>query len=354
MYTVIVIDDSPLMQRILSDTISRLEDFNVIATASDAYEARDLIKQHEPDLVTIDINMPKMDGVSFLRNLMRLHPMPAVVISTDASRHQEVFDDGAVGFIPKKGIGESDESFFKRLEDTLLRLTFLIDRYHSKRQSKKAPIEIETVKNHPDQLLPLKSSFLQGGKIIAIGASTGGVETLIDIFSKIAAPTPPILITLHIPFGFSGSFAERLNRLSALNVYEAVDGQSVENSSVYVAPGNRHMLLDNRNGKYFIKLLDGPRISRHKPSVDILMRSVRNSAGSNAMGVMLTGMGDDGAIGMKELHDTGAFTIAQSSKQCVVFGMPAKAIEAGAIKRIVDLADIPSVIEHYALSHSKR
>lgn len=348
MYTVIVIDDSPLMQRILSDTISRLEDFKVVATASDAFEARDLIKQHEPDLVTIDINMPKMDGVSFLRNLMRLHPMPAVVISTDASRHQDVFDDGAVGFIPKKGIGESDELFFKRVEDTLLRLTFLIDRYQAKRKpNQKNVIEIETVKNHPNELLPVKKVFIPGPKVIAIGASTGGVETLMGIFANLRPPLPPILITLHIPFGFSGSFAERLNRLSSLSVKEAQEGDIVTESSVFIAPGNRHMVLENRQGKYFIKLLDGPRISRHKPSVDILFRSVNNAAGSNAMGIMLTGMGDDGSIGMKEMHDSGALTIAQSEKSCVVFGMPLKAIEAQAVRRVVDLNDIPHHIQSF-------
>lgn len=347
MYTVIVIDDSPLMQRILSDMISRMEDFKVIATASDAYEARDLIKQHEPDLVTIDINMPKMDGVTFLRNLMRLHPMPAVVISTDASRHHEVFDDGAVGFIPKKGIGENDETFYARIEDTLMRLTFLVDRYKTKRQAKKQPIEIETEKNHPDSLLAKKAPLIPGPKVIAIGASTGGVETLMRIFAHLQPPLPPILITLHIPFGFSGSFAERLNRISALSVKEAQEGDSVNGSCVYIAPGNRHMTLENRQGSYFIKLLDGPRISRHKPSVDILFRSVHNAAGSKAMGIMLTGMGDDGSIGMKEMHDIGAFTIAQSEKECVVFGMPQKAIEANAVRQVVDLDDIPHRIQSF-------
>ncbi|MDD3770888.1 MAG: chemotaxis-specific protein-glutamate methyltransferase CheB [Sulfuricurvum sp.] len=347
MYRVIVIDDSPLMQRVLSDMISRMEDFTVVATASDAFEARDLIKKHEPDLVTIDINMPKMDGVAFLRNLMRLHPMPAVVISTDASRHEEVFDDGAVGFIPKKKIGESDASFFGRMEDTLMRLTFLIDRYRAKNKIKKQPIEIETAKIHPDELIPHKPSAVYGGKIIAIGASTGGVETLMEIFSALRPPLPPILITLHIPFGFSGSFAERLNRLSPLNVYEAFDGQNVEPSSVYIAPGNRHLTLEIRGGRYVIKLLDGPRISRHKPSVDVMMRSVCNAAGRNAMGVMLTGMGDDGSIGIKEMFDAGAYTIAQSAKRCVVFGMPAKAIEAGGVRESVDLENIPERIERF-------
>lgn len=348
MYKVIVIDDSPLMQNILSDMISQLDDFSVVATASDAFEARELIKEHEPDLVTIDINMPKMDGVTFLRNLMRLHPMPAVVISTDASRHHEVFDDGAVGFIQKKKIGEDDKTFFSRLEDTLLRLVFLIDRYKSKFIAKKRNVvEIEINKNHPDVLLPLKSIFIPTSKVIAIGASTGGVETLIEIFSKLVPPLPPILITLHIPFGFSGSFAQRLNRLCELNVYEAIDGQAVENSSVYIAPGNRHLTLENRQTKQYIKLLDGPKISRHKPSVDILFRSVHNTIGSKAMGIILTGMGDDGSIGLKEMHDAGAFTVAQSSKRCVVFGMPNKAIEANAVTKIIDLDNIAEVIQSF-------
>jgi len=348
MYTVLVIDDSKFMQKVLSDMISQLDDFNVIDTASDAFEARDLIKKHKPDLVTIDINMPKMDGVTFLRNLMRLHPMPAVVISTDASRHHEVFDDGAVGFIQKKKVGEDDESFLHRIEDTLMRLVFLIDRYKTKSNSKQLNnIEIDTVKNHPNELLSLKSTFIYGPKIIAIGASTGGVETLMEIFSHLTPPLPPILITLHIPFGFSGSFAERLNRLSSLNVQEAEDGQMIVNSSVYIAPGNRHLILDNVKGKYFVKLMNGVKISRHKPSVDVLFRSVCNAAGSNAMGIILTGMGDDGAIGLKEIHDAKGFTIAQSKKRCVVFGMPDKAIKANAISKIVNLSDIPKCIQSF-------
>lgn len=348
MYKVIVIDDSPLMQKVLSDMISQIEDFYVIATASDAYEARELIKEHEPDLVTIDINMPKMDGVTFLKNLMRLHPMPAVVISSSVGHRHDVFDDGAVGFVAKKKIGENDELFFNRLEDTLLKLTFLLDRYKTKSSpKKKATIEIECNKNHPDMLLELKPSLKTGNKIIAIGASTGGVETLMEIFKSIKPPTPPILIALHIPFGFSGSFAQRLNNSSLLSVYEAQDGDTVKESCVYIAPGNRHLLLENIQGKYYIKLVDGIKISRHKPSVDILFRSVCNSAGLKAMGIILTGMGDDGSIGIKDMHNAGAYTIAQSSKRCIVFGMPNKAIEANAITKIVDLDNIADEIQKF-------
>ena len=350
MYKVLVIDDSPLMQKILSDMINRIDDFKVVATASDAFEARELIKKYEPDMVTIDINMPKMDGVTFLRNLMRLHPMPAVVVSTDASKHHEVFDDGAIGFIAKKKIGENDDSFFARLENTFLNLTFLVKRYKEKSDSRKninRDNNIETVKNHPDTLVHLKPARIGGKKIIAIGASTGGVETLMEIFTKLSPPMPPVLITLHIPFGFSGSFAQRLNKLSALDVMEAEDGVELKESSVYIAPGNRHLLVENKQGKYVTKLLDGPRISRHKPSVDILFRSVCNAVGSKAMGVMLTGMGDDGSIGMKEMHDCGAYTIAQSQKRCVVFGMPAKAIEVGAVSKIIDLENIANEIKNF-------
>lgn len=351
MYDVIVIDDSPLMQKMLSDMISRLDDFNVVATASDAFEARDLIKKYNPDLVTIDINMPKMDGVTFLRNLMRLHPMPAIVVSTDVSRHHEVFDDGAVGFITKKEIGESEDSFFSRLEETFLRLVFLIERYQQKnrQKSKIKTIEIETSKNHPDTILKLKPLTIKGSKVIAIGASTGGVETLMEIFENLKPPLPPILITLHIPFGFSGSFAQRLNKRSPLNVYEAKDNQEVEASSVYIAPGNKHMLLENKGSKYYIKLSDAHRISRHKPSVDILFRSVCNSSGNNAMGIMLTGMGDDGSIGIKDMYEAGGYTIAQSEKRCVVFGMPKKAIEAQAIIKIVDLENIADEITMFKI-----
>lgn len=346
MYSALVIDDSPLMQKILSDMISQVEDFKVIATASDAYEARELIKKHEPDLVTIDINMPKMDGVTFLRNLMRLHPMPAIVISTDASKHNEVFDDGAIGFIPKKSFNESEADFFNRLEETLMKLTFFIKRYKAK--SKKPVIEIETAKIHPNELLTSRPALIAGKKIIAIGASTGGVETLIEIFSKLTPPLPPILITLHIPYGFSGSFAQRLNRLCPLDVYEATDNQLVQDSCVYLAPGNRHLTIENNKGEYRIKLLDGFKISRHKPSVDILYRSVNNAVGSNAMGIILTGMGDDGSIGIKEMHECGAYTIAQSEKRCVVFGMPQKAIEAGAIRKVIDLDNIATEIIKFA------
>lgn len=370
MYTVLVIDDSVLMCKVLKDLINKTEDFTVIDTAKDAYEAREKIKLYEPDLVTIDINMPKMDGVTFLRNLMRLHPMPAVVVSGEGVRGNDIFDDGAVGFIPKPEAGESMESFGLRIKDTLLNLTFLLSRYTLKKPkvqsttntintkntlstSSSSGIEVER-KVHPDEVIPNAPVFLSGIKLVAIGSSTGGVESLIKVFKKLPVGLPPILITQHIPYGFSSSFAQRLNQSSELTVYEAIDGMIIESSHAYLAPGNKHLTIEkSRDGTLRAKLLDTLKVSRHKPSVDVLFRSVNNVAGGSAMAVIMTGMGDDGSIGMKDLFNNGAFTVAQNEESCVVFGMPAKAIEAGAIKEIVHLDNIADCIVEYSKGRKK-
>lgn len=359
MYTVIVIDDSPSMRRILKDMINSIDEFEVIEEAIDAFDAREKIKKYEPDLVTIDINMPKMDGVVFLRNLMRLHAMPAVVISGESVRGNDIFDDGAVGFIPKPETGESMLSFGKRIKENLLNLTFLLKRYTLKKPKPQVKIHTKYSKEnedkhgvekrvHPDEVLDKLPSNFPGRKVIAIGSSTGGVEALIKVFSKLQSNLPPIVITQHIPYGFSNSFAQRLNNSSDIDVCEAKDGMILENSHAYLAPGNMHMVVERSGSNYKIKLLDTVRVSRHKPSVDILFRSVNNSVGGGAMAVMMTGMGDDGSIGIKELFDNGAYTIAQDEKSCVVFGMPAKAIEAGAVKDVVSLDEIADYIIEFS------
>lgn len=359
MYTVIVIDDSSSMRRILKDMINNIDEFEVIAEAVDAFDAREKIKKYEPDLVTIDINMPKMDGVVFLRNLMRLHAMPAVVISGESVRGNDIFDDGAVGFIPKPETGESMLSFGNRIKETLMSLTFLLKRYTLKKP--KAQVEVRTQyskenkdnngieqKIHPDEVLTKLPATFPGRKVIAIGSSTGGVDALLKVFTKLEANLPPILITQHIPYGFSNSFAQRLNSNSVIEVCEAKDGMVLHNSCAYLAPGNMHMTIEKFGSDYRIKLLDTVRVSRHKPSVDILFRSVNNVVGGGAMAVIMTGMGDDGSIGIKELYDNNAYTIAQDEKSCVVFGMPAKAIEAKAIKDVVSLDEIPEYIIEFS------
>ncbi|MGB5919376.1 chemotaxis-specific protein-glutamate methyltransferase CheB [Arcobacter sp.] len=353
MYTVIVIDDSLSMRKILKDIINSIDEFEVIDEAVDAFDAREKIKKFEPDMVTIDINMPKMDGVTFLRNLMRLHPMPAVVVSGEGARGNDIFDDGAVGYIEKPANGESMISFQSRVKDNLLNLTFLLKQYTLKKpkaqfiQKKTKKVETNT-KNHPDELLKSTPARLGGTKVIAIGSSTGGVESLLRVFKSLPNDLPPIVITQHIPYGFSRSFAQRLDTESALDVCEAKDGMKLEKGKAFLAPGNMHLSIEKRGNEYFTKLIDGIRISHHKPSVNIMFRSVNNTIGSSAMAVMMTGMGDDGMIGIKEMFDNGAYTIAQNEESCVVFGMPKKAIEAGAVKDIVHLDEIAQYIVDFS------
>ena len=353
MYTVLVIDDSPSMRRIIKDMINDIDEFEVISEAIDAYDAREKIKQFEPDLVTIDINMPKMNGVVFLRNLMRLHPMPAVVISGEGEKGNDIFDDGAVGFIQKPSTGEPMQVFAQRIKENLLNLTFLLKRYTLKKPKpiKKVvstkSIEVER-KIHPDEVLKSNPARLAGKKLIAIGSSTGGVESLLRVFNSLTNDLPPILITQHIPYGFSKSFAERLNSNSSITVHEATDGMTLENGHAYLAPGNMHLTIEKVGGVYKTKLLDTVKVSHHRPSVDILFRSVNNVVGSSAMAVMMTGMGDDGSLAMKELFDNGAYTVAQNEESCVVFGMPAKAIKKGAVKDIIHLNDIAKYIMEFS------
>ena len=352
MYTVLVIDDSPSMRRIIKDMINSIDEFEVVCVATDAYDAREKIKEYEPDLVTIDINMPKMDGVTFLRNLMRLHPMPAVVISGEGVRGNDIFDDGAVGFIPKPDNGESMQSFQERIKDTLLNLTFLLKRYTLKkpqasRKTSTQSLNIE-YKIHPDEVIPLKAANFPGMKLIAIGSSTGGVESLLRVFKRLPGDLPPILITQHIPYGFSSSFAQRLNDHSEVIVCEAKDGIILEKGHGYLAPGNMHLTIEKIGNEYKTKLLDTKKVSQHKPSVDVLFRSVNNTVGSAAMAIMMTGMGDDGTIAMKELFDNGAYTVAQNEESCVVFGMPMKAIQAGAVKDIIHLDEIADYIIEFS------
>ena len=359
MYTVLVIDDSISMRRILKDMINSIDEFQVIAEAKDAYDAREKIKEYEPDLVTIDINMPKMDGVTFLRNLMRLHPMPAVVISGEGVRGNDIFDDGAVGFIEKIATGESMDSFQARIKDTLLNLTFLLKRYTLKKPKalKKPEIKNEyqvSRKVHPDEVIKLRAANFPGSKVIAIGSSTGGVESLLKVFRKLPSNLPPIVITQHIPYGFSNSFAHRLNDSSEVNVCEAKDGMILERGCAYLAPGNMHLTIEKKGSKeYVTRLLDTVKVSQHKPSVDVLFRSVNNACGGGSMAVMMTGMGDDGTIAMKELHDNKAYTVAQNEASCVVFGMPAKAIQAGAVKDIIHLDEIAEYIQEFSSGKRK-
>lgn len=342
-YQVIVVDDSPTFRDFIRSVINQIEEFEVIDTANDAYDAREKIKKYDPDLVLIDINMPKMDGILFLKNLMRLRPMPSFVISGEKGRNREIYEEGALGFIEKKKDGETIEAFIERVKNMLLSFSYLYDKYRETRG-----IQAEKGKKRllPDAILPQNPSMGASRKIIAIGASTGGVEAISHIFSKLPANLPPIVIAQHIPYGFSKNFASRLDKNSALNVVEVNQTYALENGCAYISTGNSHIVVSRceESRKYLVSPLEGPKICYQRPSINVLFRSVNNVFGKAATALVLTGMGDDGSIGIKELYDNGAYTIAQDEKSSVVFGMPKKAIESGGIRETVPLEKIPDLL----------
>ncbi len=350
MYRVVVVDDSPFYRQFLEQIINSFEEFEVVATAEDAYDAREKIKEYKPDLVTIDINMPKMDGIVFLRNLMRLHPMPSFILSSDPTRGKEAYEDGALGFVEKTRTGENPNEFIQRLQSTMLNFTYLYDRYRQKDHRPSA--DDSQQKLSPDVLLASKPLKIGVYPAIAIAASTGGVEAISSIVSALPTQTPPIFIVQHIPHGFAHSFIQRLSTLTNLNVVEVTQSLPIEPNTIYLAGGENHLIV-SPSGKPshqgFVSVIEGPRISRHRPSADILFRSVNNTFGKNALGIIMTGMGDDGVIGIGELHANGAWTIAQDEKTSIVFGMPKKAIEANAISEILPISEIIRKIEYFSL-----
>jgi two-component system, chemotaxis family, protein-glutamate methylesterase/glutaminase len=359
---VLIVDDSALVRRILSEILSGDDEVEVVGTASDAYMARDKIKQLNPDVITLDVEMPKMDGVTFLRNLMRLRPMPVVMVSSLTEHGAEITLDalgvGAVDYLPKPKI------------DLAATLGDYADELRSKiKAAAKARVRAYTGTAAPssgaagipevaprytaDAVLAKAAAprqFRTTDRIIAIGASTGGTEAIKDVLVKLPADTPGIVITQHIPKAFSTPFAKRMNSICQMTVYEAQDGQQILPGHVYIAPGDRHLLLVRDGARYVCKLDDGQPVNRHKPSVDVLFRSVAQQAGRNAIGIILTGMGKDGAMGLKEMRDAGSPTIAQDEATCVVFGMPREAIALGGASQIMGLHEIPGRIRQLAES----
>jgi len=304
--------------------------------------------------------MPRMDGFTFLKNLMRLHPMPSVVIaSKDDGSLEDVLEHKALGFIQKPDSTEANESMILEIKKLFSKIIPDLVSYQKIKPNKtsvpkKSQNRLDVLNEQriqPDEVLKSNPAVLKGDKIIGIGSSTGGVESLLKVFESLPSDLPPIVITQHIPYGFSKSFAMRLNNESRVKVKEAQDGDILQKGCAYLAPGNKHLSIEKYQKTYKIKLLDTVKVSRHKPSVDIMFRSMNNSAGGGAMAVIMTGMGDDGAIGIKELYDNGAYTVAQDEQSCVVFGMPKQAIAAGAIKDIVSLDEIANVIQAFANGH---
>ncbi len=336
--TVVVIDDSALIRKMLTEILNADPEIEVVATAADPYQAREKIKQHNPDVITLDVEMPKMDGITFLRNLMRLRPMPVVMVSTLTEQGAQVTLDalelGALEIVakPKIDVSHTLTDYAEELTSKVKSAARVTVRPLSERAGAQT-------KHDPDAVIEKKptTTLKTTEKIIAIGASTGGTEAIREIITALPADMPAIVVTQHIPAAFSGPFAERLNGQSQMQVTQAKDGQQILPGHVYVAPGDQHLMVTRSGARYFCKLDNGPPVSRHKPSVDVLFRSVAQFVGPNAIGVMLTGMGDDGTQGMLEMRDAGALNIAQDEQSSVVWGMPGSAFEAGAVEKILPL-----------------
>lgn len=346
---VLVIDDSALMRKLLTEMLSRDPEIQVVGTAMDAYVARDKIKQLNPDVITLDVEMPKMDGLSFLSNLMRLRPMPVVMVSSLTERGAEVtlraMDLGAVDFVSKSKID---------LAHTLVDCTDeLIDKVKAASQASirtltstaGRPLQVHRKSSAAGGAGKLRDSYYTTNKVIAIGASTGGTEAIKELLVSMCADSPGIVIAQHIPPVFRNSFAKRMNQCPRLEVCEAEDGQYVRPGHAYIAPGDRHLRLVRDGAQFRCKLDDGPSVNRHKPAVDVLFDSVAESAGHNAIGVILTGMGKDGAQGLLRMREAGALTIAQDENSSVVWGMPRAAVEVGAAGSVLPLDKIASALE---------
>ena len=345
---VLVIDDSALVRQTLTEIINADDQLEVIGTAADPYFAAQKIKTFIPDVITLDVEMPRMDGLTFLKSLMSQYPIPVVIISSLTQKGSNLalraFDLGAVEIVAKAEIRNTKE----HLEESQIRITDAIKAAYM------VPVKRMGLKPKPEYPVVSKSDssnssiYKTTDKIIAIGASTGGTEALRYFLLNVPANSPGILITQHMPAGFTKSFADQLNKICEVTVKEASDGERVMRGHAYIAPGGRHMELYRSGAKYFIKVRDGALVNRHKPSVEVLFNSVAHHAGQNASGIIMTGMGRDGAEGLLRMKEAGARTIAQDEKSCVVFGMPKEAIKLGAADQILPLLDIPKkVLAHF-------
>jgi len=341
---VLIVDDSALVRQLLTEILSSDKDIDVVGTAADPYLARDRIKELKPDVLTLDVEMPKMDGITFLGNLMRLHPMPVVMVSTLTEQGADVslraLELGAVDIVSKPKMDLSN-ILHEYTEEIVSKVKNAAGANVRAIESAASKMKVES-KLSADAILAKEQdgNYTTTGKIIAIGASTGGTEAIKDVLIRLPADSPGIVITQHIPEAFSASFANRMNSVSKMVVCEATDGQQILAGHAYIAPGNRHLLVERSGARYICRLNDGPPVNRHKPSVDVLFRSVAQCAGHNAVGVILTGMGDDGARGMLEMHETGSPTIAQDEKTSVIWGMPGEAVKQGGVDHILPLKSI--------------
>ena len=341
---VLVVDDSALIRKLMTEIINSAPDMMVVGAAADPYAARELIKTTDPDVLTLDVEMPKMDGLDFLEKLMRLRPMPVVMVSTLTERGSDVtmraLELGAIDFVAKprleiaKGMTDGAEAIIERI-----------------RTAAKARVQRSAPTRPGDVPAAIGNRRVSTEKLIIIGASTGGTEALREFLTQLPPDSPGVLVTQHMPAGFTEAFARRLDGLCKITVKEAEHNERVLPGHAYIAPGAQHLLVKRSGANYVTALSDAPPVNRHKPSVEVLFRSAATVVGPNAVGIMMTGMGKDGAQAMLEMKDAGAYNIAQDEASCVVYGMPREAVAAGAVHEIVPLREIAArVFTHLGAS----
>ena len=349
----LVVDDSALIRRLFSDMLNADPAIEVIDTANDPIEARSKIKQHNPDVITLDIEMPKMDGLTFLEKLMRLHPLPVVMISTHTQKGAEcvlhALQVGAVDFMPKPVSNEEDS--LHRYAGNLVNKVKAASKanvakhleINEKNQSR---VHVDGVLHEVNRANPELLNCKTNIQLVAIGSSTGGTEAVAEVLTSIPSDFPPIVVTQHIPSKFSKAFSERLNRTCAGTIVEAQDGDEIKPGHVYIAPGGMQMEVVKYKFKLICKVYEGEKVNRHCPSVEVLFKSVAKVVGKKIVAVMLTGMGNDGSASMKDIQDIGGITIAQDEKSSVVWGMPGAAVKLGIVDRVISLNKIaPELIQ---------
>ncbi len=337
--TVVVVDDSALVRSLLTEIINREPDMTCIGAASDPIVAREMIRNLNPDVITLDVEMPRMDGIDFLAKLMRLRPMPVVMVSTLTERGAEVtmkaLELGAVDFVskPKIGVADGMRQLANDITDKI--------RTASKAQVRKLVTAPAAQPGAPRPVAPIASlGRLSTEKIVFIGASTGGTEATKEVLLGLPPDAPAVVITQHMPPGFTKSYAARLDGLCRIRVKEASDGERILPGHAYIAPGGLHLSVERSGANYIARVQDGEPVNRHKPSVEVLFKSAARVVGPNALGIMLTGMGADGAKAMREMRDAGSYNWCQDEASCVVFGMPREAIAAGAAHEVLPLTQI--------------
>jgi len=341
---VLIVDDSALVRQTLTDILSSDPEIDVIGSAADPYAAVKKMEAEVPDVITLDIEMPRMDGLTFLRKIMTQHPIPVVICSTLTEAGSETtlraLEYGATEIILKPKVGTK-----QFLEESRIRVCDAVKAAARAKISKM--IRREQLKVQPklsaDAVLPGpqgRAMFQTTEMVVAVGASTGGTEALRVFLEDMPQDCPGIVIVQHMPEHFTAAFSNRLNGICRITVKEAQDNDTILRGQALIAPGNKHMLLKRSGARYYVEVKDGPLVRRHRPSVDVLFRAAARYAGKNAVGVIMTGMGDDGAAGMKEMKDCGAYTIAQDEASCVVFGMPQEAIKLGGVDKIMPLGHI--------------